>query len=78
MCQRLNTGESYNFYFGIFICCVPLILYVRLSSAGCTEAALLRSHQVALSQMKQTEDAVVPGIPLIQGLRKDMLSSCGI
>ena len=24
MCQRLNTGESYNFYFGIFICCGPL------------------------------------------------------
>ena len=24
MCQRLNTGESYNFYFGIFICIGPL------------------------------------------------------
>ena len=26
MCQRLNTGGSYNFYFGIFICCGPLML----------------------------------------------------
>ena len=25
MCQRLNTGESNNFYFGIFICIGPLI-----------------------------------------------------
>ena len=24
MCQRLNTGESNNFYFGIFICIEPL------------------------------------------------------
>ena len=24
MCQRLNTGESNNFYFGIFICIRPL------------------------------------------------------
>ena len=24
MCQRLNTGESNNFYFGIFICIGPL------------------------------------------------------
>ena len=24
MCQRLNTGESNNFYFGIFICNRPL------------------------------------------------------
>ena len=24
MCQRLNTGESNNFYVGIFICCGPL------------------------------------------------------
>ena len=29
MCQRLNTGESNNFYFGIFICIGPL------SSIGC-------------------------------------------
>ena len=26
MCQRLNTGESKNFYFGIFICSGPLIM----------------------------------------------------
>ena len=25
MCQRLNTGESYNFYFGIFMYCGPLL-----------------------------------------------------
>ena len=24
MCQRVHTGESYNFYFGIFISCGPL------------------------------------------------------
>ena len=24
MCQRVNTGESYIFYFGIFICGGPL------------------------------------------------------
>ena len=24
MCQRLNTGECNNFYFGIFICIGPL------------------------------------------------------
>ena len=24
MCQRLNTSESNNFYFGIFICIGPL------------------------------------------------------
>ena len=24
MCQRLNTGESNNFYFGVFICIGPL------------------------------------------------------
>ena len=24
MCQRLNTGESNNFYLGIFICIGPL------------------------------------------------------
>ena len=24
MCQRLNTGERNNFYFGIFICIGPL------------------------------------------------------
>ena len=28
MCQRLNTGESDNFYFGIFICIGPFILTV--------------------------------------------------
>ena len=26
MCQRLNAGESNNFYFGIFICIGPLNL----------------------------------------------------
>ena len=25
MCQRVNTGESYIFYLGIFICCGPLV-----------------------------------------------------
>ena len=25
MCQRLNIGESDNFYFGVFICIRPLI-----------------------------------------------------
>ena len=37
MCQRLNTGESNNFYFGIFICighlnmtCVMFKLYYML------------------------------------------------
>ena len=31
MCPRLDTGESYNFYFGIFICCGPLscIYYIE-------------------------------------------------
>ena len=29
MCQRLNTGESYNFYFGIFICCGPLMIEAK-------------------------------------------------
>ena len=24
MCQRLNTGESNNFYVGIYICIAPL------------------------------------------------------
>ena len=24
ICQRVNTGESYIFYFGIFICCAAL------------------------------------------------------
>ena len=28
MCQRLNTGESNNFYFGIFICIGPLTLRI--------------------------------------------------
>ena len=28
MCQRLNTGESNNFYFGIFICIGPLIEHI--------------------------------------------------
>ena len=27
MCQRLKTGESNNFYFGIFICIGPLIVW---------------------------------------------------
>ena len=30
MCQRLNTGESNNFYFGIFICIGPLRLYITV------------------------------------------------
>ena len=28
MGQRLNTGESYNFYLCIFICCGPLTALV--------------------------------------------------
>ena len=28
ICQRVNTGESYIFYFGIFICCGPLTGYL--------------------------------------------------
>ena len=28
MCQRLNTGESNNFYFGIFICIGPLRILI--------------------------------------------------
>ena len=27
MCQRVNTGKSYIFYFGIFICDGPLSSY---------------------------------------------------
>ena len=31
MCQRLKTGESNNFYFGIFICIGPLEMSQLLS-----------------------------------------------
>ena len=34
MCQRLNTGESNNFYFGIFICIGPLIQESRDNVRG--------------------------------------------
>ena len=30
MCQRLNTGESNNFYFGTLICIGPLNDWKRL------------------------------------------------
>ena len=30
MCQRLNTGESNNFYLGIFICIGPNIANIAL------------------------------------------------
>ena len=31
ICQRVNTGESYIFYLGIFICCGPLIDQLSLN-----------------------------------------------
>ena len=34
MCQRLNTGESNNFYFGIFICIGPLTLLPAMEHAN--------------------------------------------
>ena len=39
MCQRLNTGESNNFYFGIFTCIGPLRKGVVVLER-CSEAVL--------------------------------------
>ena len=35
MCQRFNTGESNNFYVGIFICIGPLSLRKKRKLVGC-------------------------------------------
>ena len=40
MCQRLNTGKSNNFYFGVFICIGPLN----------HKYVLLFAHQISLKR----------------------------
>ena len=42
MCQRLNTGESNNYYFGIFICIGPLN----------HKYVLLFAHQISLMERR--------------------------
>ena len=55
MCQRLNTGESNNFYFGIFICIgslnIPACSNYHIISWGKT----LTNSDVSLSDIRNVE-----------------------
>ena len=47
MCQRLNTGESSNFYFGIFICIGPTLQTLPEAGVGTSNIPIGRIMQSA-------------------------------
>ena len=61
MCQRLNTGESNNFYFGIFICIGPLRerIYIPPITATC-ETLFLSDEMLYPQYLNDCENSCEP------------------